>query len=879
MRFAVLRALAKRDLRRYFGNPIGYVFLTLFIFLSAAGAFWRPRFFLDNLATLDQLNEVFPYLLVGFVAALTMGVWAEERKQGTDELLLTLPVTASELVVGKYLAVLAVYSVSLLLSASHVAVLVWLGSPDAGLMAANYAGYWVAGAALIPVGMLASLLTANATVAFILAVLFCAAPVLVTDVGAAFGTATGQRLAPLGLGAHFADFARGIVSVSATAYFAALAAVFLYVNAQLLDRQHWAVRGDAIPMPLHIALRTAALAVACVAAIVLLGRWGIRIDATAERLHSLGPDTRALLDQLPAGRRVLIQAFVSPAVPAEYVQRKQDLVGTLRELTAASGGRLELLVQETEPYSDAARTARERFGIVPRLVSAPDSPSSEMQSVFLGAAFTSGADEEVMPFLEHGLSAEYEIARSIRIVTRTARKRIGIVDTDAKVFGGVDYESGRSRLPWAIVGELRKQYEVVQITPAETIDEAVDALLVVLPSTLLQREMDHTWEAIGRGVPALILVDPVPAMDMRLAPAAPMAARLNPYADPSQALVRKNVGDVQKAMASIGVEWQPARVAWDSYRPRSELAQMPREMVFVGAGNGNPQAFNPMHPATSGLQQLLLMYPGFLTDAKAKDVTFEPLIGTGPASGATGYFQLVQPTPAGPVLNMKLAHEPEGRVQTLAAHVRAKGGVNTIVIADLDFVSDQFFAMRSEAAGAAGDLDNVSFFLNCIDVLAGDESFIALRNRRVRYRTLERVEAATRAFVERRGREEQQAAAEAEAALAGARESLARTVGAIEQRADLDGQAKQILARNVQEIENRKLQVLQANIEQAKNAKVHASRERLESEVRRIQATIRTTAVALPPLPVLIVGMVILVRRRRRERESAASAGRLREVP
>jgi len=882
----MISALIKRDLRLFFTNPSGYVFITLFIFLSAGAAFWQQQFFLNNLANLDQLNQVFPILLVFFVAALTMNVWAEENKQGTDELLLTLPATDVELVLGKYFAVLGVYAASLVLSLSHVVVLFFLGKPDIGLMFSNYLGYFAAGAGLISVGMLASLLTANATIAFILGVLFTGVLVSTSILGGLFGDALKQFTDAVSIGSHFEDFSRGVLSFSSLFYFFSIAAFGLYLNVILLGRRHWPKSADGMKMSWHHAIRAASLLVALVSLNLMFQRFSVRLDVTSEKLHSLSAETERLLDEIPDDKTVLVQAFISPEVPQVLVQTRNNLIGFLKEIEASSGGKVQVLIKDTEPYSEEAREAREKFGIKPReVISNTGAMQATPKKIYMGLAFTSGAEEQVIGFFDKGLPVEYELIRSIRVAAQTERKKIGVVKTAAKIFGGFNFQTMQSSPEWQVVSELKKQYEVVEISAESPIQETLDGVLVALPSSLSQVEMNNLRDFVKDGNPALILADPLFVENVALSPSEKSGAEVSPFMR-NQSAQPKPKGNIRMFLRELGFNWNPEEIVWEAYNPHPELATLPVEVVFVGEGNKNSKAFNEKFVATEGLQELVLLFPGFLEMSPKGNYKYEPLVACGSMSGRLNYRQLVQRSFFGTqmVPSRMLPHQVAGVNYTLAARTYSDspdsttGGkpLNVITIADIDFISEQFFEIRKSGYGNL-NFDNVTFFLNCMDALAGDESFIELRKKRVKHRTLETLEAQMMEFSERRRGEEKQAESEAEKALAEAQERLDNKVAEMRRRTDLDAQTKQIMARNIQEVESRKFEALKTRIEAEKDAKIQRSKENMDARIQTIQSTIKLFAVLLPPIPVSIMAVMIFMRRRRREKAGTAIARRKRQ--
>lgn len=896
MNVAAIRAVFWRDFKSYFGGPLGYLFVVLFILVTGVAAFYPDEFFSANKANLDLLSEWFPYLLALFVPAVTMATWAEERRQGTQELLFTLPALDYELVLGKYLACLAIYTVALLFTLSHVAVLVWLGQPDPGLMATTYLGYWLLGVGLLAVGMFASALTSNLTVAFIvgatatlaLAGMEYADRLLVQGwvvealpQGArdALAAAPGELLAALSPARRAEGFGRGVLALEDLLYFPALAWTALFATTLVVGRRHW-TRGTL--RGLHGGLRLASILVGTMSLVLVAQRGAARADVTRTGMLRLSAEARAVLDKIPADRPVFVQAWISPKVPGEWVGVRDALLRTLEELDARAGDRLEVAIHLTEPYSPEAERAERSFGIKPRKLTVEVDKRFREEELFMGLAFTCGPREEVIPFFDKGLPVQYELTRAIGVVADRERAQVGVLSGEVKMFGGFDFQSMNQSRDWQIVQDLRRQYEVKDVAVTAPIDTSLQVVVVPQPSSLKQDALDRLAEYLFQGGKALFLVDPYPVFNLGLAPGLSEQPR-NPF-QPAPPPAEK--GNVDALMQAIGVGWDKERVAWDAHNPHPKYQQFPHEIVFVvPASEGQPSGFDEADPVTQGLQEVVLIFPGDLKPRPTEGVTVTRLLQTRPESGFNPILDLVEevpflgPQPKPPSPRRYAPKKPgsvdpsdEGR-RTLAVRCeglltapvdgatmkkgeRSQKKFQAIVIADADLISDGLYALRREGSEDF-DLDNVTFVSNCIDSLAGASEFIALRKQRPRHRTLTRLEE-----IENRLRKDTRDVAkrtgdEAKEQLDAAQKRLDEAVEAIKSRTDLDRRTKDIQVAYVREREEAKLEAEKRRIEDEQQAAVRASQTKAERELKAVKDQIRLSAVALPPLPALLLGLIV----------------------
>ncbi len=229
----------RREFGAYFNSPIAYIFIIAFLVLNSG--LFMTGFFLTGTADLRAFFGNLPFFLIFFIPAVSMRLWAEDKRTGTFELLMTLPMPTRDVVLGKYLSALAFYLVALLGTLPLPIMVGALGNPDMGAIFSGYVGSALLGALYLAIGMFTSGLMRDQISAVILGIMACFTLFILGVPGVA---ATIDGWVPgmgsllqhyLGLSAHFDMMLRGVISLGDLAYFLGLTAVFLTLNALWLE--------------------------------------------------------------------------------------------------------------------------------------------------------------------------------------------------------------------------------------------------------------------------------------------------------------------------------------------------------------------------------------------------------------------------------------------------------------------------------------------------------------------------------------------------------------------------------------------------------------------------------------------------------------------
>ena len=226
----------RRELAGYFNTPLAFVFIVIFLFLTGIFTFYLGNFFERGQADLKPFFQFHPWLYLFLVPAVSMRLWAEERRSGSIELLLTLPMPLSASVLGKFLAAWAFIAIALALTFPMWLTVAYLGQPDHGVILAGYIGSVLMAGAYLAIGACISATTKNQVIAFVVSVVVCflftvsGAP-MVLDFFASWAPQTAvDTIASFSFLTHFNSIVDGVIDVRDAVYFASLIAFWLFAN-------------------------------------------------------------------------------------------------------------------------------------------------------------------------------------------------------------------------------------------------------------------------------------------------------------------------------------------------------------------------------------------------------------------------------------------------------------------------------------------------------------------------------------------------------------------------------------------------------------------------------------------------------------------------
>ena len=848
-----IKAVFKREFRAYFDSPVAYVFLTAFLVLVGFLTFGVAMFYERRQADLAPFFFWHPWVYLLLVPAATMGLWADERRNGTAELLLTLPVSLKEVLVGKFLAAWSFVGIGLALTFPVAFTAGYLGSPDWGAVFCGYLGSLLLAGAAVAIGLFASTLSRSSVVGFVvsLALVFLLLiigfdPVIGAVAGWGVPTAITDAVAACSLLSHFESMRRGVVDFSDIGYYAAMMVFMVMAAKTVTDGRRGASKGVA---GLALAGAIAAFSV------VILANLPLRCDMTAERLYTLSNGSKAVLAQLTED--VTFKYYVSSSsaeMPMAYKTYATQVGNLLKEYERAAGGRIVVETYDPKPDSDAEEWAQ-RYGIEPQMANPFGS------GIYFGIVAVCGDREEALGVLSQKTEStlEYDLTRLVTRVAWPERPVVGVMTALPDVVGGkanpMMMQMGqRPPQGWAAFTELAKDYDVREVpADAEKVDDDVKTLVVLHPKGLSDKALYAIDQFVLRGGKLVAMVDPFSIKDMQSSRQAqnPMMGGMG----------GDGPSTLGKLFEAWGVKFEEGKIACDlkaATKLNDGRGGVESNPAFLSLGAANMVKGDLI---VSGLTNVMFPFAGSLAfEKKEMDLSFEPVITTSKDDSCSTDKMAIQ---YGGMKNMV----PDGKERVLAARISgtfktafpngpdgtndvskalSEGKSSVLVFADSDFLADDFCVrMLKTPFGAIPQLvnENLTLFSNAMEQFAGREELIGVRSRGASDRPFTVVNEL-----------EAEATKKWQAKEAEFQEELQRTrqrISALEREKKDSGGARFVLSKE-QHDELVKLRKAQADTsKQLKNV-----RKELTADIDSLGLRLKTVNIVLMPVVVVLFGLL-----------------------
>lgn len=357
-------SIAKKELRAYFVSPIALIFLATFVLVTLFTFLWVETFFSRNIADVRPLFLWLPRLLIFLCAALTMRLWSEEQKLGTLEVLLTLPVETRRLVIGKFLAALALVAISLALTFHIPLAVAFMGDLDWGPVIGGYAAALLLAAAYLAIGLCISAITDNQIIALILTCLSCGVLYVIgtEPVTSAAGNRGAEILSALGTGSRFESIRRGVIDIRDVLYYGSITVAFLVLNTLILKAKGWSQGSNTRLRRVNATMMAALVGLNILALNIWMYKVSfLRVDMTQRKEYSISPVTKKLIRSLP--EPLLVRGYFSEKthpILAPMVPRIRDII---QEYGIVSDGKVRTEFVDPRTDEEMEKEANQSYGI------------------------------------------------------------------------------------------------------------------------------------------------------------------------------------------------------------------------------------------------------------------------------------------------------------------------------------------------------------------------------------------------------------------------------------------------------------------------------------------------------------------------------------